>query len=95
MPAYMIARVKVHDPEGYEGYKAKASVAIEAHGGRYLVRGGALEVLEGEDSGARLVIVEFKDMDSAKAFYNSDAYQEAVKIRQPVSEGNFIVVEGL
>lgn len=95
MPAYMIARVKVHDPEGYEAYKAKASVAIEAHGGRYLARGGALEVLEGEDSGARLVIVEFKDMDTAKAFYNSDAYQEAVKIRQPVSEGNFIVVEGL
>ncbi len=95
MPAYMIARVKVHDPEGYEAYKKKASAAIETHGGRYLVRGGALEVLEGEDSGARLVIVEFADMDTAKAFYNSDAYQEAVKIRQPVSEGNFIVVEGL
>lgn len=95
MPAYMIARVKVHDPAGYEAYKTKASAAIAAHGGRYLVRGGTLEVLEGEDSGARLVIVEFTDMASAKAFYNSDAYQEAVKIRQPVSEGNFIVVEGL
>lgn len=95
MPAYMIARVKVHDPEGYEAYKTKASAAIAAHGGRYLARGGALEVLEGDDSGARLVIVEFADMDTAKAFYNSDAYQEAVKIRQPVSEGNFIVVEGL
>ncbi len=95
MAAYLIARVKVHDPEGYEAYKTKASAAIAAHGGRYLVRGGAVEVLEGEDPGTRLVIVEFADMETARNFYNSDAYQEAVKLRKPVSDGTFILVEGL
>lgn len=95
MAAYLIARVNVHDPEGYEAYKTKASAAIAAHGGRYLVRGGALEVLEGQDSGWRLVIVEFEDMETARSFYNSDAYQEAVRLRAPVSEGTFLLVEGL
>ncbi len=95
MAAYLIARVDVHDPDGYEAYKTKASAAIAAHGGRYLVRGGALEVLEGQDPGSRLVIVEFDDMETARNFYNSDAYQEAVKLRTPVSDGTFLLVEGL
>ena len=94
MAAYLIARVNVHDPEGYEAYKTKASAAIAAHGGRYLVRGGALQVLEGQDAGGRLVIVEFDDMETARNFYNSDAYQEAVKLRAPVSDGTFVIVEG-
>ena len=95
MAAYLIARVNVHDPDGYEAYKTKASAAITAHGGQYLVRGGTLEVLEGQDAGGRLVIVKFADMETARNFYNSDAYQEAVKLRAPVSDGTFVIVDGL
>jgi uncharacterized protein (DUF1330 family) len=95
MTAYLIARIEVHDPEGYEAYKARTPAIIAKFGGRFLVRGGALETLEGEESVGRLVLVEFPDMDAARGFYNSAEYQAAIRIREPASKGQFVIVEGI
>lgn len=95
MAAYVIARVNVTDPDKYENYKALAPAAIQKYGGEYLARGGALATLEGEEEGRRVVILRFKDMDAAKAFYNSPEYQAAKKEREGAADGQFIVVEGL
>lgn len=93
MPAYLIARVLVHDQETYMAYALKSKAAIDAFGGKILTRGGATEVLEGEDNSNRVVLVEFKDMATAKAWYASEKYQEARSIRTPVSDATFTIVE--
>ena len=93
MPAYLIARVKVHDYEAYKAYALESKKAIDAFGGKILTRGGATEVIEGNDSSNRVVIVEFKDMSTAKAWYASEQYQKARQIRQPVSDATFMIVE--
>jgi len=94
MPAYIHADVHVTDPELYEQYRRQAPALIAAHGGRYLVRGGAATLLEGEPEPARQVIVEFPDMAHLRAFYDSPAYQALVKIRQRASTGRLVAVEG-
>ena len=77
MPAYVIADVKVTDPEQYKQYMALSPAAIEAAGGRFLVRGGQHEVFEGNWQPNRMVMVEFPDMAAARAFYDSARYREA------------------
>jgi uncharacterized protein (DUF1330 family) len=77
VPAYVIVETDVTDPEQYEKYKAASPGAIAAGGGRFLVRGGELAVLEGDWQPSRLVVlVEFKDLAAAKSWYRSEAYQE-------------------
>ncbi|MEX0922289.1 MAG: DUF1330 domain-containing protein [Rhodovibrionaceae bacterium] len=95
MAAYILAQVEVKNPEGYEDYKALAPASIEKYGGKYLTRGGTVEALEGTGPGRRVVLLEFADMEAAKAFYYSPEYQEAAKIRQANSEGSFWLLEGL
>ena len=96
MPAYVIADVKVSDPERYKEYMALSPAAIEAAGGRFLVRGGAHEVLEGSWQPTRMVIAEFADMASARAFYNSAKYREARAKRAGATEHfNMVVVQGV
>ena len=73
MPAYVIAETDVTDPEQYEKYKAASPGAIEACGGRFLVRGGELAVLEGDWQPSRLVVLEFEDLAAAKSWYQSEA----------------------
>jgi uncharacterized protein (DUF1330 family) len=94
MPAYLIARVNVTDPQAYEGYKKLAAEAIAKHGGRYLARGGLTATLEGEEESRRVVIVEFESLDRAKAFYDSPEYQKAIAARKGAATGQFVVVEG-
>ena len=94
MPAYLIAQVKIHDPEIYKQYMARTPALIAQYGGRFVVRGGACETLEGGASNRRIVIVEFPSMDAAREFYNSPAYSQAKAIRTPVSDAEFILVEG-
>ena len=72
MPAYVIADVEVHDPVAYEPYRKMAEASILKHGGRYLVRGGAVEVREGTWQPRRLVIIVFESMAQARGFYDSD-----------------------
>ncbi len=95
MAAYILAQVDVKNPEGYEDYKTLASAAIKKYGGTYLTRGGAVEALEGDGPGRRVVLLEFTDMEAAKAFYHSPEYQEAAAVRQANSEGQFWLLEGL
>ena len=95
MPAYVIADVKVTDPEQYKQYMALSPAAIEAAGGRFLVRGGPHEVLEGNWQPSRLVMAEFPDLASARAFYDSARYREARAKRAGATEFfNMVVVQG-
>jgi uncharacterized protein (DUF1330 family) len=93
--AYVIANIKVTDPAGYEGYKKVAGAAIEACGGRYLVRGGKTDVLEGEWHPDRMVVLEFDSVEKARAWWNSTQYAAARGIRQRTAISSVIVVEGI
>ena len=95
MPAYIYADVEVTDPALYEAYRARVPAVIAAHGGRYLVRGGACELLEGEAMPQRQVILEFPDIAHLKAFYTSPEYRELIAIRQSASRGRLVAMEGL
>lgn len=94
MPAYIIARIKVTDPQKYEDYKALAPAAIAAHGGRYLVRGGPVRTLEGEPETLRIAVLEFPSVEAAQTFYRSTDYGAAKAKREGAAEGQFILVEG-
>jgi uncharacterized protein (DUF1330 family) len=95
MPAYVIAETDIHDDEGYERYKAAAPATIEAHGGRYVARGGELDVLEGDWDPTRLVILEFDDLETARRWYRSPEYQEAKRLREGAVTMRLVAVEGL
>jgi uncharacterized protein (DUF1330 family) len=95
MPAYLIAETDILDPEQYEQYKAASPGAVAAGGGRFVVRGGELAVLEGDWNPARLVILEFENLEAAKAFYESPEYQAAIKLREGAAKLNMVAVEGL
>ena len=95
MAAYLIARIDVTDPERYEAYKQLAPAAIDAFGGRYLVRGGAHETVEGDVEDRRLVVLEFPDLDTARAFYHSPEYTAARAVRDGAATGQFVIVEGV
>jgi len=93
---YLIVEARVSDPAAYEIYKNLAETAIAQYGGRYLVRGGAVEILEGSWTKLpRLVIVEFESVDQARCFYNSAEYQTARKARERIAEMNMLVVAGI
>jgi len=95
MPAYLIVETDITDPEQYEQYKAAAPAAIDAHGGRYVVRGGELATLEGAWQPKRVVVVEFPDLEAAKRFYDSPEYQAARKLREGAATLNMVAVEGI
>ncbi len=95
MPAYLIADIEVTDPVGYEEYKKRVPAIIAAHGGRYLARGGANEVLEGTWRPRRSAIIEFPSVASMKAFWESPEYQPLREIRERSAKSNLVVIEGL
>lgn len=95
MSALIIVDIEVLDPVPYEDYKRLASASIAAHGGRYLVRGGASEVLDGEWTPRRLVVLQFDSVEKAKAWRASPEYAEAKKVRERCARSNMIVVEGV
>lgn len=94
MSAYMIAQVKVTDPEQFKLYAAAAGKATAQYGGTYLARGGEMSLLEGDLTAERLVIIEFKDRASAETWYNSPEYQAAKKLREGAATGIFAAVDG-
>ena len=95
MPAYVIVETNITDPEQYEQYKAASPGAVASGGGRFIVRGGELAVLEGDWSPSRLVMVEFPDLEAAKRWYESERYQEAKRLRDGAAELRMVAVEGL
>ena len=82
------------DPETYKKYVEAGTPAFERYGAKFLARGGKSEVLEGT-ARARNVVIEFASMEDALACYNSPEYTAARKIRQSISEGEFVLVEGV
>ena len=94
MAAYIHANVEVTDPIAYEEYRRQVPAVVAAYGGRFLVRGGATEVLEGDAHPQRQVILEFPDMASLKAFYHSPEYRPLIAIRQRASNGQLVAIEG-
>jgi uncharacterized protein (DUF1330 family) len=90
----VISQGEVLDPERYEDYKLLAAAAVEAAGGRYVVRGGATESLEGEEPPTRTVLIEFPTMQAAVEWYNGAAYEEARRVREGASKTRMYVVDG-
>jgi uncharacterized protein (DUF1330 family) len=93
MSAYVIVEIDVENEAGYEEYKPLANESIARHGGRFVIRGGKTEVWEGEWDD-RIVVLEFDDLDAARAWYFSDDYQAAAAVRHRTSQGRIIAVEG-
>jgi uncharacterized protein (DUF1330 family) len=93
--AYIIVSIKVQDPVRYEAYKSMVPPSLAAYGGKFIVRGGKLETLEGGWSPERFVIIEFPSADQAKAWWGSTEYAEAKALRQATSVSEMIVVEGV
>ena len=94
MSAYIIAEVEVTDPETFEEYRKLVPPTIEAFGGCYMVRGGAIDSLEGDWQPTRLVVIEFDDAERAKAWHGSDLYAPAKALREASSNTRMIVVDG-
>jgi uncharacterized protein (DUF1330 family) len=92
--AYVISEVEFH-PERVAMYRKLATESVAAYGGRYLVRGGASELIEGEPAPKTLVIVEFPSMARAKEWYASPAYAAALEFRKGALERRLVFVEGL
>ena len=90
---YWIAHITVRDPENYKEYVEKDTPIIHALGGKFIVRGGQSELVEGETY-QRHVVIEFPSYDAAVAAYHDPAYQEVMKIRQRTADSTFILVEG-
>ena len=90
---YWIGRVDVHNEEGYKCYAAANPAIFKKFGGRYVVRGGKFDGVEGE-SRSRNVVIEFPDYETALACYRSPEYQANIKVRQPHSIAELIVIEG-
>ncbi len=94
MAAYLIADIQVTDPAGYDQYRPLAGASVARFGGRFVVRGGTVDLLEGGPEPERIVVIEFPDADTARRWYRSEEYQAALKIRQSASRGRVFLVEG-
>ena len=90
---YWIGRVDVSDPEEYKRYVAANAEAFAKYGGRFLVRGGSFDLVEGETR-ARHIVIEFPSHEAARACWHSPEYQRALAIRRPVSAADLVIVEG-
>ena len=95
MPAYVIADIEVHDPETYKEYTALVQAALEPFEGRFLVRGGNCESLEGDWQPQRLVVIEFPTAEHARGWHSSPDYVKAMAIRHRASTGSLILAHGV
>jgi uncharacterized protein (DUF1330 family) len=95
MPAYLILDIHVEDPEEYAAYRERSPATLEAYGGRYLVRGGPHEVIEGDWNPERVVVVEFPSIERAHEWYESPEYQEIVEMRKRAAPSKVVLVEGV
>ena len=95
MPAYAILNIDIHDPVVMEEYKKLGPTTVEAHDGKFIVRGGDTTVLEGAWNAKRLVIIEFPTVEKAKAWWHSAAYQHAKAIREKAADTDLVIVDGM
>jgi uncharacterized protein (DUF1330 family) len=95
MAAYVVLDAAVKDPVRYDDYRKRVLATLEPYSGKFLVRGGKVETLEGTWKPQRVVIVEFPDATAARAWWNSEAYAEPKAMRQSASHTEMILVEGV
>ena len=93
--AYIIAEVEVHDADGFEAYRSGVAPMIAAFGGRYLVRGGASEALEGDAPTSRMVVIEFPSKGAAETFFHSEEYRPVAALRHGSAHSRIYVIEGV
>ena len=94
MSAYVIAELDITDPEKFAEYRGLVPATVEQYGGKYLARGGSVEVLEGDWNPARIVILEFESTEQAKKWIDSDEYTPVKQIRFESANTNVVLVEG-
>jgi len=95
MAAYFMVNIDVSNPEGYEEYRRMAGATLKQHGGKFLVRGGRTEALEGGAVPKRVVLIEFDSIEQARKWYSSPEYSAAMKVRQANSKAEmFFLAEG-
>jgi uncharacterized protein (DUF1330 family) len=95
MPAYLIAEIDVTDPAGFEEYRQLVPATVQQYGGRFLIRGGAVEALEGDWQPTRVVVTEFPSLEQARRWYNSEAYRAPKALRFKTARSKVILVEGI
>jgi uncharacterized protein (DUF1330 family) len=95
MAAYLIVQINVTDPEKFAHYREAVPHVVEASGGRYIVRGSAVEVLEGSHDGRRLVLFEFPSVEAIKGFWHSPEYAEVKKLRENAADIDVWAVPGV
>lgn len=95
MAGYVIVNITVRDPVRYEEYKRLATPTVTAYGGRYVARGAQVEVKEGGWSPSRLVILEFPDLERARAWWASPEYAAPKAMRQACADTQMVMTEGL
>lgn len=95
MAAYLIANIEINDPAAFENYRGKVPATIEAHGGKYLVRGGPVDVLEGDWALNRVVVIEFPTMKDLKRWYESDGYKPLRELRKVATNSRMVAIEGV
>ena len=95
MPAYIIVEIEITDSVGYEEYKKQAATTVAQYGGKYIVRGGACETVEGDWKPKRIVVLQFESADRAKEWLNCEEYREPRKMRHRTARTNMILVEGM
>ncbi len=91
---YLVAHIRVHDKDAFEEFKTLSGAAIKAHNGKVLVRNPAPDHREGGAKGL-VIVIEFESIDAARAFYESEAYSEARRVREKISDTDLVLVEGL
>jgi uncharacterized protein (DUF1330 family) len=95
MSAYLIADIQITDSQAFEEYRRLVPAIVAAHGGRYLVRGGTTQLLEGSVSPGRIIVLEFPDLEMLNAFYNSADYAALKALRMGASTGRLFSVTGI
>lgn len=91
---YLIAEIEVENAEQYAKYTAQTPAAVAKHGGKFVVRGGTWDAVEGAPPQGRIVVIEFPSFEAARTFYQSADYQPLIPIRQSASSGRVFLVEG-
>ena len=94
MAGYVIGEIEITDPAIYDDYRKQVLATIEKYGGRFLVRGGKTETLEGGWSPKRLVVLEFPSLEQALKWYRSPEYKPLIALRQRGARGKLVAVEG-
>lgn len=94
MPAYVVVEIEIHNPEEYEDYKKLTPASLKNYQGKFIVRGGKTETLEGDWSPQRFVVIQFPTLELAKAWWASEEYAQAKALRQRTASSKMIVVVG-